>query len=313
MRKLFCLLAICLVAGCSKQGEGAGPLDAPPNPSPTPAATPPKKLLVLATIAPMYCFTKNVAGDLADVEMIVPPGAPGGSFAPSQEDIRKVMQADIVVENGFGFEGWMDRLEAQGLKPGAIRVIAARGTGPGIPGLPGDPDSPPGGGPPDLSGGAPDASGPPDPHVWLDPFMAIKEVQNIRDALMARDPANADQYLANENQYEASLRDLDDEVGRMTVDIPKRRLLCVDETFTYYLSRYEFTVAGVLGAGNGKDAALPKADGILAPSGADTERLNGMALPIVIADPMESGPASTDFYEKATRANTEALREGLMR
>jgi zinc transport system substrate-binding protein len=301
MRKLFCLLAICLVAGCSKQGEGA---DATSSVPPTPPAIPPRRLLVLATIAPMYCFTKNVAGDLADVEMIVPAGVAGGSFAPSQEEVQKVMQADIVVENGFGFEGWMDRIEAQGLKPGATRVIAARGTGPGIPGLPGDPDSPP--------AGAPDFSGPPDPHVWLDPFMAIKEVQNIRDALMARDPANADQYLANENRYEGALRDLDDEVGRTTVDIPRRRLLCVDGTFTYFLSRYEFTVAGVAGADAAKDAGA-KADGILAQTGVSAERLNGMGLPIVIADPMESGPASTDFYEKATRANVEALRKGLMR
>ena len=49
--------------------------------------------------------------------------------------------------------------------------------------------------------------------------MAIKEVQNIRDALMARDPAHANDYLANENRYEAALRDLDDAVGRTTVDI----------------------------------------------------------------------------------------------
>ncbi len=271
----------------------------------------------MATIAPMYCFTKNVAGDLADVEMIVPPGEGGGAgFVPSNDGVRKIMGADVIVENGFGFEKWMDRLVEQGLRPGTMRVIAARGTGPGIPGLPGDPNTPPGPPPdfsaPDASGpsaapggldltGPRDASGPPDPHVWLDPVMAIKEVQNIRDALMARDPANADGYLANENRYEAALRDLDDEVGRLTVDIAKRRLLCADGTFSYFLSRYEFPVA--------KDAK--EADAILAPAGAAPGRLNGTGLPVVRADPMESGPASADFYESATLANAQALREGL--
>jgi zinc transport system substrate-binding protein len=286
----LCALGICLVAGCSKQGAG------PAANSPAPEAAPARKLLVMATFAPMYCFTKNVAGDLADVEMIVPEGVGAGGFVPTKEEVQKVMQADIIVENGFGFEGWMDLLEARGLKSGAIRVLAARGTGPGIPGLPGDPDSPPG-------EGAPDLSGPPDPHVWLDPVMAIKEVQNIRDALMARDPANADQYLANENRYEAALRDLDDEVGRTTVDIPKRRLLCADKTFTYFLSRYEFTLAD----------KPEDADGALVPAGAGPGILNGKGLPVVRADPMESGPASTDFYEKETLANAQALREGLMR
>ncbi len=284
---------ICLSAGCSRQGAGA--IDAGPGASPAPAASPVKKLLVMATIAPMYCFTKNVAGDLADVEMIVPAGGGGSGFVPSQDEVKRIMQADMVVENGFGLEGWMDRLEAKGLRAG-VRVIAARGTGPGIPGLPGDPNTPP--------GGAPDfSSGPPDPHVWLDPMMAIKEVQNIRDALMARDPAHADEYLVNENRYESALRDLDDQVGRMTVDIQKRRLVCADGTFSYFLSRYEFTVA----------ASAAEADAILAPVGADPAKLNGKGLPIVRADPMESGPASTDFYEKATLANVQALREGLMR
>jgi hypothetical protein len=128
-------------------------------------------------------------------------------------------------------------------------------------------------------------------------------VQNIRDALMAHDPAHADDYFANESRYEAALRDLDDEVGRMTVDIQKRRLLCPDGTFSYFLGQYQFTVA--------RDAK--EADAILAPKGVDAGRLNGKGLPVVRADPMECGPASTDFYEKATLANARALREGLTR
>ena len=250
----------------------------------------------MATIAPMYCFTKNVAGDLADVEMIVPAGVQSRGFEPSAGELQRISQADVVVENGFGFEGWMDRLVARGLlKPGAVRVLAARGTGPGIPGLPGDPNTPPG---EDLN-----EPGPPDPHVWLDPVMAIKEVQNIRDALMARDPAHADDYLANENRYEAALRDLDDEAGRMTVEVSGRRLLCVDGAFSYFLKRYEFSVAKSAG----------DADGLLAPAGAPAGDLKAAGLRVVRFDPMESGPASADFYMRATLANARALREGLSR
>jgi zinc transport system substrate-binding protein len=307
MRRALWLLAACLLAGCSRQQQADGPqADQNVAAAPAPTATPPHRLLVMATIAPMYCFTKNVAGDLADVEMIVPPGVDGGTFQPTPDQVQHILQADVIVENGFGFEGWMDKIESQGLKPGAIRVLAGRGTGPGIPGLPGDPDSPPAGAPLDLDG-------PPDPHVWLDPVMAIKEVQNIRDALMARDPAHADQYLANENHYEGDLRDLDDEVGQATVDIQKRNLLCWDDTFTYFLSRYQFNVTAVLDRDASKTVPLPKSDGVLAPSGVDNAELNGLHLPIVRADPMQSGSASTDFYMQVTRANVAALRQGLSR
>jgi len=290
MRKLLCALGVCLAAGCSKQSATVAPKP---------------KLHVLATIAPMYCFAKNVAGDLADVDMIMPAGVSPKGYAPTDEDVRKIMQADVIVENGFGFEDWMDRLEAKGLKQGAVRVIAARGTGPGIPGLPGDPNTPPAPAP-DTSGSsdgaAPELSGPPDPHVWLDPMMAIHEVQNIRDALMKADPVNANDYLANENRYESALRDLDDEVGRLTVVITKRRLLCTDTTFTYFLSRYEFPVM--------KDADTAVA--VLAPAGVDASAWKEKGMRVIVADPLESGPASTDFYETRTLANAKALAQGLM-
>jgi ABC-type Zn uptake system ZnuABC Zn-binding protein ZnuA len=279
MRKLFCALGLCLVAGCWKQGVVAGPAAASPAPSAKPA-----KLLVVATIAPMFCFTKNVAADLADVELASQP--------PSGQQFQR---ADVIVQNGFGFEKWLDQwVEQGGINP-ARRVLAARGTGPGVPGLPGDPDSPP--------ADAPDLSGPPDPHVWLDPVMAIKEVQNIRDALMARDPAHADQYSANEDAYEAKLRDLDDQVGRFTVDLQKRRLFCPDPAFNYFLSRYEFTIA--------QDAK--NADAIVVKSGSDAAPWTGEGLPVITLDAMETGPASTDFYETATLVNTNALRAALTR
>jgi ABC-type Zn uptake system ZnuABC Zn-binding protein ZnuA len=287
MRKLFWVLGIFLMAGCTKQGSEAGaPAGSPP----------PKKLLVLATTAPMYCFTKNVAGDLADVEMIVPEGANPRGFVPTDDEVQKIMSADMVVENGFGFEDWMDKLEARGLSKGEVRVIAAKGTGPGIPGLPGDPNTEPAG-PPDM-----DAAGPPDPHVWLDPMMAIKEVQNIRDALMARDPVRANGYLSNENRYEAALRDLDDSVGRITLNITKRRLYCPDTTFTYFLSRYEFPVV----------AKAENASGVLISTGQDALMWKAKGVPVVTADPMEAGPAATDYYETKMMANAMALQQGLM-
>jgi len=287
MRKLFWVLGIFLVAGCTKQVDDVA----------APAASPPpKKLLVLATTATMYCFTKNVAGGLADVEMIVPEGVNPRDFAPTDEQVQRILSADVVVENGFGFEPWMDKLEAKGLSKGEVRVIAAKGTGPGIPGLPGDPNTEPAG-PPDFG-----ASGPPDAHVWLDPMMAIKEVQNIRDALMARDKPRADGYLANENAYEAALRDLDDSVGRITLNITKRRLYCPDKTFTYFLSRYEFPVV----------AKVDNASGVLISTGQDAQTWKAQGVPVVTADPLEIGSAATNYYETKMMANAMALQQGLM-
>jgi ABC-type Zn uptake system ZnuABC Zn-binding protein ZnuA len=309
------LLMILFLDGCSKEDAGAGSAASPaamPEESPVAVAPEkvavtgteekvakgaeaPERLKIVATIAPMYCFAKNVAGDLADVEMVVPAGISPRGYVPAEAELRQIAGADVVVENGFGFEEWMDELVAHGgLKAGVVRVIAARGAGPGIPGLPGDPDTPPGDAPLD-------AAGPPDAHVWLDPMMAIKEVQNIRDALMARDPAHANEYLANENRYEAKLRDLDDEVGQALVGLPKRKLYCPE--FTYFLSRYEMRVA----------ASAKGADVKVWVKVARPYSLNRKGLPGVLVDPMETGSASTEFYEDGTLANVAALRKGLGR
>jgi ABC-type Zn uptake system ZnuABC Zn-binding protein ZnuA len=247
----------------------------------------------------MYCFTANIAGDLADVRMIVPPNVSAPTFEPKDPDLRKIAAADLVIESGFGYERWMDQLIARGiLKPNAARILVSRGAGPGIPGLPGDPNTPPA----DIPA---DPTQPPDPHIWLDPLMAIKQLKNICDALMARDPVHADDYLANENRYEASLRDLDDELGRATVDLPHRRLFDPSHAFSYFFSRYEFPVAQSAAQAD----ALVRLKGAAPVSG--TTSLNEHPARTVTLDPMDSGTASVDFYENIMRANAAALREGL--
>ena len=262
----------------------------------------------------MYCFTKNIVGDLADVEMLVPEKGVDG-YQPSNKDIRKLAGADVIIENGFSFEPWLDPLIPAVLKAGAVRIVASRG----IPPLPG-------GGPAPA-----DLPPPPNPCVWLDPLLAITELQNIRDGLMARDPVNAESFLLNENRYETVLRDLDDEVGQATVDLPRRRMLCLTDAFAYFLRRYELPPTAVLKLpaphlGQRRTMPSPLIDGLLFPGGLkpmqavlistlDLPNVEGLSnessLPAVIADPMESGPASTDYYEKVTRANVAAFRKAL--
>src|SRR5438128_1891968 len=65
------------------------------------------KLHVLATFPPMFCFTKNVAGDAADVEMLLPPNAEPHNYALSPGDLKKIARADVIVENGLGVESWL--------------------------------------------------------------------------------------------------------------------------------------------------------------------------------------------------------------
>ena len=279
-----------------------------------PTAQAGEKIQVLATFSPMFSFAKNVAGDAADVEMLLPPNIGPHDFALSPRDLKKIANADVIVENGFGLETWLDRAMQGGLKPGALRIVASRGLAPL--------ENPPELGPKPAE----DESGP-NPHVWLDPVLAIKEVENIRDGLMQRDPPNADTYLANANAFTTKLRNLDDEIGRATVALANRRMLTFHDSFPYFAARYGFEVVGVVEAFPGKE-----------PTPRDVKRLHDLItgkkvtvlfsepqysprlldslaaelkVPIVVIDPMETGDPAAEYYETIMRKNLQSLTKAL--
>ena len=279
-----------------------------------------EKLRVLATFPPMFSFAKNVAGDLAEVEMLLPADTGPHDFAFAPSDLRKLASADVVVENGFGLEAWLDKAVQGGLKPGAVRIVAARGITPLE-------------NPPELTTGtvekkadAEDESGP-NPHVWLDPISAIKEVENIRDGLMARDPANADGYLANANAFITRLRNLDDEIGRAVEGLASKRMLTFHDSFPYFAARYGFEIVGVLEAFPGKEPTPRYLEKLREITVAKKVRVlfsepqyepailrslsEDLKLPIVVIDPMETGQPGAEFYETAMRKNLKALTDAL--
>jgi zinc transport system substrate-binding protein len=312
-RVFFFTAAFCFLIslGCSEKKTGDSD------------STGPKKLRVLATFAPIFSFTKNVAGDAAEVEMLLPPNTGPHDFALAPSDLRKIAGADVIVQNGFGLESWLDRAVQGGLKPGALRIVAAKGIQPLE-------------NPPELSTGEAKTSDQkpneaeetgPNPHVWLDPVLAIKEVENIRDGLMMRDPAHAETYVANANVFMTRLRNLDDEIGRATVGLPNKRMLTFHDSFPYFAARYGFEIVGVVEAFPGREPTpryIQKLREIIVSKNVrvlfsepqySPQLLRSLSeelkRPIVVIDPMETGEPGADFYERVMRENLKSLTDAL--
>ncbi|QDH23693.1 ABC transporter substrate-binding protein [Saccharibacillus brassicae] len=74
------------------------------------AAAPADKLKVEASFYPMYEFARQVGGDLADVELLVPAGTEPHDWEPTPKDIAKISEADLLVYNGAGMESWVDQV-----------------------------------------------------------------------------------------------------------------------------------------------------------------------------------------------------------
>lgn len=69
-----------------------------------------EKISIVTTIFPPYDFVREVAGDLVDVSMLLPPGAESHSFEPSPQDIIKIQNADLFIYNGGDSDHWVDEI-----------------------------------------------------------------------------------------------------------------------------------------------------------------------------------------------------------
>jgi len=173
------------------------------------------KLNVVASFSILADFVRNVGGDKVDVSTLVGPGGDVHVYTPAPSDAKIVAAAKLVVINGLGLEGWLPRLlQSSGSK--ASIVVATTGIKP-------------------LKRGA-DA----DPHAWQSAATAEIYVTNIRDALDAADPANAETFDANAARYLAELDALDHSVKEAMARIPpeRRKLITTHNAFGYLAAAY---------------------------------------------------------------------------
>ena len=219
---LYSLLLIALVlASCS----GATPTS--------------NRLKVVATFSVLGDIIQNIGGDKVDVYVLVASGLDTHTFEPSPADSRTLADAALVIENGLGFETWLDDLNtASGAAP--MGVVASPGIDPRT--AEQDHDEA------EHEGEDEHDHGAYDPHIWHSAANAIQMTKNIRDALITADPANRPTYEANAEAYLKQLEELDawifDEVTKLPE--PRRQLITTHDTFGYFAERYGFQIIGTV-------------------------------------------------------------------
>jgi zinc/manganese transport system substrate-binding protein len=189
-----------------------------------------EKIKTVASFSILADFVKNVGGERVVVTSLVGPSADAHVFSPTPQDAQRLAAADLVFINGLGFEGWIERL----LKSSATKadvIVATKGIAP-------------------LKKAAKDkghdhdhdghdhASG--DPHAWQSVANAKIYVANIRDALIAKDPAGRAYYEANAGAYLARLAALETEVKEAVASLPpeRRRIITSHDAFGYFAAAY---------------------------------------------------------------------------
>ncbi len=165
-----------------------------------------EKLRVVTTFLPITDFTLAVAGDRAEVTQLLPPGVGPHDYQAKPQDVQSLAEADVLVENGLGLEDFLTGLIDNANNPDMVVVDSSEG----IATLPAADD---GHSDADAHEGSEHQHSEFDPHIWLDPKKAIQQVGNIRDALVAVDPAGEAIYAANADAYIQQLQQLDKEIS----------------------------------------------------------------------------------------------------
>lgn len=218
---LSAVLILSLLAGCGTEKE--------PSVSDTNGnQTQTEKLSVYASFYPMYDFASKIGGDKANVVNMIPSGTEPHDWEPTVADIAGLEETDIFVYNGAGIEHWaedvLDSLQNKDL----IAVEASKNISL-------------------MEDHHEDEGEEFDPHVWLSPLNAKKEMENIKNAFAQADPDNKDYYEANYTKYAAEFDALDEEYKDTLNAVPNKDVIVAHQAFGYLCSAYELNQVPIEG------------------------------------------------------------------
>jgi zinc/manganese transport system substrate-binding protein len=192
------------------------------------------KVRVVASFSILADFVSQVAGDRAEVTSLVPANADAHVYSPKPEDAKVLGNAQLVVMNGLGFEGFMPRLiKSSGTK--AMVVMATTGLKP----LAAEGDG----------HGHNHDHGKADPHAWQSVEAVKTYIANIRDGLTKVDPAGEAIYKVNAARYLGELATLQQEIKAAIAALPpgNRTIITSHDAFHYYESEFGVTMESVQG------------------------------------------------------------------
>ena len=210
------------------------------------------KIQIVATLFPYYDFARAIAGDRADVTLLLSPGREAHSFEPTPLDAVTISEADVFLYNGGEGEYWVDSmLDAAGEN---IAVVARmmdyvdaldEEYVEGMQGADDHDHEHAHGSHEDHDHDEHDDHEDEhdsdeveyDEHIWTSPKNAVVLCRAVCDAICKADPANADFYRANCESYCAQIEELDARFASLCENAPRKLLVFADRFPMLYFCR----------------------------------------------------------------------------
>ncbi len=276
---------------------------------------------VVASFSILGDMIRQVGGDQVKVTVLVGPDSDAHVYQPTPADAKAMAEADLIVINGLGFEGWMSRLIKSS---GAKSPVTVAATGAKTQSMQSGPDKGHHG---HKHGKATD------PHAWQNLANGQIYVANIVKALSAVAPDRADTFRAAGERYTRRLSDLDVWVRTTLAEIPRenRKAISSHDAFGYFATAYDITFIAPIGGSTDAEPTAKSVAAIIKQIRTEKVRAlfvenmsnprliqqiareaNGIVGDKLFSDALSppDGPAPT--YEAMFRHNTGALKTALM-
>jgi len=209
------------------------------------------KVQILTTLFVTTDFSQKIGGAFVEVTNLVPPGTSPHDFEPSAKDMAALVNGDMFVYNGAGMEGWVEKVK-QNLKDKHVKLVNASERIELIESAHHhDHDADEEDDEHEEHGDDHAHAGEMDPHVWLDPMNALKQAEEIKNALVEIDPAHGDVYEANFQQLKEDLIALDQHYKEELKDVKRKEFFVSHAAFGYMAKRYDLiqrSISGIIPA-----------------------------------------------------------------
>jgi zinc transport system substrate-binding protein len=183
------------------------------------------RITVYASFYPMYDFTKKIGGNKINLQTLISPGAEPHDWEPGPRDISNLQKASVFIYNGAGMENWAEKILKSLNNENIIIVEASEG----IDLLEEEEHQ-------DKDGE--NHSKNYDPHVWLNPKYAKKQLEAIKNALVKADPVNKDYYEENFLNNSKKMDELDSEYKKAISDFSRKDVVVTHGAFGYLCNAY---------------------------------------------------------------------------
>lgn len=205
------------------------------------------KITIYTTLFVLTDFSQRIGGEYVEVVNLIPPGTSSHDYEPTAKEMAALTDSDMFIYNGIGIESWLEKIVTN-LEGENVKLVDASKGITAMAGEAHDHDEHEEDTDHEESTGVEDKHNV-DSHVWLNPLNALKQAENIKEALVELDSANAAYYEANFEVLKKDLIALDEKYRVELENTTRKDFFVSHAAFGYLAEQYglnQHSISGII-------------------------------------------------------------------